>query len=105
MKIITVCKEGNNRSVQFAHLLKYKYKADVLAIGTSTCSVETQKMLYEWADYVIVTDSALLPLPVEIDELKIKLWDVGADTYPRPFNEDLYAIAKQIIADNPLEAV
>lgn len=105
MKIITVCKEGNNRSVQFSHLLKYKYRADVLPIGVDSCSPETQEMLYKWADYIIVTDAALLPLPVEGYESKIKLWDVGADSYPRPFNEELYEIAKRIIKENPLEKI
>lgn len=103
MKIITVCKEGNNRSVHFSHLLKYKYKgSDVLPIGVVSCSIETQRMLFDWADHIIVTDEALMSLLPEGYDDKIKLWDVGADRYKRPFNAELYEIVKRFIEENPL---
>jgi galactitol-specific phosphotransferase system IIB component len=102
MKIVTVCKEGNNRSVTLAHLLKYKYKADVLPIGVASCSPETQKMLYEWADHIIVADVELMSLMPDGYETKTKLWNVGPDIFPRPFNPELLAIAKQLIEENPL---
>lgn len=105
MKILTICDQGNNRSVQFAHLLKYKYKADVLSIGISNTSDETKNMLYQWADFIIVTEESLLyQLPASIRG-KTRLWDVGEDKYPRPFNPELLEIAKRFIKENPLEAI
>lgn len=102
MKILTVCDQGNNRSVQFAHLLKYKYKADVLSMGIDNTSDETKNMLFEWADYIIVTEeSQLYKIPAVI-RVKCRLWDVGEDRYPRPFNKELLAIVRQYIAENPL---
>ncbi len=104
MKIMTICDQGNNRSVTFAHLLKYKYPgSDVIAIGLGRCSVETQKMLFDWADYLIVTDKELYDNMEPGWEEKKRLWDVGKDVYPRPFNKYLYQLAKDFIENNPLE--
>ncbi len=100
IKILTVCDQGNNRAVQFAHLLKYKYKADAIPVGLDTTSKETLDMLYTWADYIILTDKTQ-KVPGEYTS-KVKLWDVGEDRYPRPFNPVLLVIAKKMIEDNPL---
>lgn len=100
MNILTVCDQGNNRSVQFAHLLKYKYKgSDAIAIGLKTTTEETLQMLYEWADVLILTEEKqLMNIPGAYHE-KVKVWDVGEDRYPRPFNIELYEIAKQYIKE------
>lgn len=103
MKILTICDQGNNRSVQFAHLLKYKYKGfDVIPIGLSTTSLPTLQMLFEWANIIILTEPCQKEQIPFCYEHKVKVWDVGADTYPRPFNKELYAKARAIIEQNPL---
>lgn len=97
MKILTVCDQGNNRSVQFAHLLKY-WKHDVIPVGVTTNTLETLEMLYKWADVIILTDR-VQNIPSEYED-KVKVFDVGADTYPRPFNPELLAKAKQYLEEN-----
>lgn len=100
MNILTICDQGNNRSVQFAHLLKYKYSgSDVIPAGLNL-SHQTLKMLCNWADIIILTDK-LQKIPDEYIG-KIKVWDVGEDHYPRPFNSELNRLARKIIEENPL---
>ena len=102
MKILTVCEQGNNRSVTFATLLRYKYKCDTIPMGFDTMSAESQVMLYNWADVIIITDKNLVEcLPKEYKQ-KMKLWDVGPDHYIRPFNRNLHQLASKIIEENPL---
>lgn len=101
MKILTVCDQGNNRSVQFAHLLKYKYKgSDTIPVGLSSHSKETLEMLFKWADVIILTDR-VQKVPDEYKD-KVKVWDVGEDRYPRPFNPELHQLARKLIEENPL---
>jgi predicted protein tyrosine phosphatase len=103
MNILTVCQHGNNRSVHFAHLLRYKYKeASVIAAGLLKLDKDTLHMLFEWADIIIVTETSLAPqIPKEYYD-KIKIWNVGPDTYKRPFNPELLILCKKYIEENPL---
>ncbi len=94
MKILTLCDQGNNRSVQFAHLLKY-WNNDTLSAGLKTTSVETLTMLYEWADIIILTEDVQV-IPDKYSE-KALLLNVGPDTYPRPFNPMLHKKAKELL--------
>jgi galactitol-specific phosphotransferase system IIB component len=104
MKILCVCEQGNNRSVTFAHLLRYKYlNSEVIPMGMLSLQHETKKMLYRWADIIIVTDKKLMDSSLLAHfKDKVKLWDVGADNYNRPFNVRLYQKAKYLINQNPL---
>lgn len=88
MKILTVCDQGNNRSVVLAHQLKY-WGHDVIPVGLATNSQATLHMLYRWADRIIVTENGMKSkIPADFDP-KIETWDVGPDTYPRPMNREL----------------
>lgn len=97
MKLLTVCDQGNNRSVHFAHLLKY-WHHDVIPIGLKTTSESTLLMLFDWADYIIVTDKTQ-EIPLQYKE-KVRLFDVGEDNYPRPFNPELYQKVREILDQN-----
>lgn len=100
MNILTVCSQGNNRSVTLAHLLRYKYPdADVIPAGVHTLSKTTLNMLFKWADVVALTDSSLSG---DVPTTKTVLFDVGEDKYPRPFNKELLRICKLLIEENPL---
>lgn len=57
-------------------------------------------MLYDWADVIILTEASQHYQMPEGYDAKIKLWNVGHDTYPRPFNPELHAKAKQFLEDN-----
>ena len=85
-KILCVCERGNSRSVALAWLLK-EIGHEALAIGMYTSSRETQKMLFEWADTIIVVD-AQISFPIECVK-KITVWDVGKDQYFRSFSPEL----------------
>lgn len=91
MKILVVCDEGNNRSVTIAHHLKY-WNHDVLSAGLNRNSEETLKMLSDWADRIITTDGSQY-----INSNKVQLWDVGPDTYPRPFNKTLLSKVRALM--------
>ena len=97
MKILCVCNQGNNRSVQFAHILKY-WKHDTIPIGIDTTTKETLKILYKWADVIICTDETQV-IPAEYQK-KYRLWNVGPDIYPRPFNKELRAKATTFLEEN-----
>lgn len=86
MKILVVCDEGNNRSVTVAHHLKY-WAHDVLTVGLDRNTPETIRMLCDWADRIIITHTNQ-EIPGDFPE-KVQLWNLGPDTYPRPFNKDL----------------
>jgi hypothetical protein len=97
VKILVVCHHGNNRSVNFAHRIKY-IGHDVLTAGLKTNSTDTLRLLYEWADSIIITEESQ-EIPDEYFE-KVTLFDVGPDTYPRPFNPELDGKVKEIIKQN-----
>jgi hypothetical protein len=88
VKILVVCDEGNNRSVTVAHHLKY-WGHDVLTAGLKRNSMGTLNMLFDWADRVIYTEPDQFFTLSPSDQRKFQLWNLGPDTYPRPFNKDL----------------
>lgn len=90
-KILCVCNEGNNRSVTVAHQLKY-LGHDCIPVGLSTNSQSTLELLCEWADHIIVTDSEQQVPPQH--QSKVRLWDIGPDVFPRPFNKTLLAVVR-----------
>lgn len=100
MKIVTVCSQGNNRSVHAAYMLRYRRKVDgggtndVIPIGIKTMSRETTMMLFNWADLIILTDKRYLPLLPENYGDKLRIWDVGEDRWPRPFDKELLSLLK-----------
>lgn len=99
MKILCVCDIGNNRSVHFASQLKF-WKHDTIAIGLDTTTQETLKMLYEWADIILLTENMQRLKMPEGYEAKIKFCDVGIDIYPRPYNAELLAKVRGYLEDN-----
>jgi len=96
-KLLVVCQQGNNRSVTIASSLKYAEGGqDVLTAGLETNTKATLAMLFKWADRIILTDQTQR-VPEEFLD-KVRLWDVGADTYPRPHNLELLRKARSLIA-------
>jgi hypothetical protein len=108
MKILVLCDQGNNRSVTIAHHLKY-WGHDVLSAGLLTNEPETLALLSVWADRIIVTEQLHYDLikqsPMAATEImnKVQLWDVGPDTYPRPFNRKLLAKVRKLMQEHKAE--
>ncbi len=90
-KILTICAAGNSRSVCLAWLLKQKYKKEAIAIGMGNSSLDTIKMLCEWADTIILTTREGGHPYLKSPEVKDKVLfcDVGRDRYFRGFEQDL----------------
>jgi hypothetical protein len=87
MKLLCCCDQGINRSVHLASLLKHSH--DTIAIGLATNSPETQKMLCDWADKILITDEIQrMQMPQGYKE-KTVLINIGPDIYPRPYNQRL----------------
>jgi galactitol-specific phosphotransferase system IIB component len=97
MKILTVCSQGNNRSVHLGHPLKY-WNHDVIPIGVDNTSVETLEMLFKWADVIITTEENQF-IPDKFTPKRV-LFDVGPDTYKRPFNVELHMKVKEWLREN-----
>lgn len=99
MRLLTVCDQGNNRSITLAHQLKY-LGHDVLSAGLQTNKDETLRMLYDWAERIITTDTTQV-IPDKFQS-KVVLFDLGIDVYPRPFNTTLLQKVKWLIKNQPL---
>lgn len=98
--ILCVCAHGNNRSVTMAHILKYVENFETLTAGLEYHTPETLKMLFEWADVIVVPDRNLLDYIPQVHKEKVKFYDIGEDVYPRPFNDQLYKKAKYLMDQN-----
>lgn len=85
-RILCVCRQGDNRSVHAAWLLK-KHGKEAIAVGVDETSVESFKILQDWADRVIVLDKVLWGRTPKSE--KNELVDIGPDIYPRPLNKEL----------------
>lgn len=99
MRILTICDQGNNRSVMFAHLLKYWWN-ECIAAGLKTNSPETLAMLYNWADLIILTEKEQYKEIHPDLNWKVLLLDVWPDNYPRPFNKELHEKVKILLEEN-----
>lgn len=100
MKILCVCDQGNNRAVHFSSILKYEGH-ETIPIGLATTSAETLEMLFQWADLILCTDTTqVIPPPYQT---KYRLYNVGQDRYPRPFNRQLYLKVKKLLQQKPIQ--
>ena len=101
MKILTICRAGLVRSVALADVLKLHFEpTDVLPMGIDFNSDSTKKMLYEWADKIIVMEQHYLDkLP---DEFKSKTLtcEVGPDIYGNSHHPDLINKVFRWVRDN-----
>jgi len=98
--ILCVCAHGNNRSVTMAYILKYVLNFEPLTAGLEYHTQETLKMLYEWADVIIVPEEKLIAMIPEEHKSKIKFYNIGEDVYPRPFNKELLAKARKLMDED-----
>ena len=108
-KVLTCCRGGQVRSVALKYLLSYwsESPCDVLACGVESNTEETRKMLYEWADYIVVmTPDFAQWVPKEFHEKngkrKLFCYDVGEDRFMNPFHPELQAMLKQMILNHGL---
>ena len=85
-----MCERGIHRSVTAQWLLSHD-QHEVISAGILTLSDETMRMLYDWADRVVLLDGRYRDqIPAE----KLVLWDVGPDIFDHHFNIDLVRILR-----------
>lgn len=123
MKILTICRGGQVRSVALKYLLHYSNygQHDVLACGVESNTQETREMLYEWADIIIVmtpefakfvpekyhTKWVLTPNSTRgykdgAEERRLYCFNVGEDRFMNPFHPELQAMLKHMIEKSGL---
>lgn len=76
-----MCQGGNSRSVAMAYLLKYFYNIDAIACSWEKNSPETLKMLFEWADNILIMQGNFEQYIPEEYKSKIRVTDVGPDIW------------------------
>ena len=100
MKIVCLCQRGNSRSVALAWILKDKMremKHEVIATGMLVTSRQTRRMLYDWADLIILVVGRYKHWIPEEYHHKLRVWDVGSDIYFRGFDDGLIKMFEEYI--------
>lgn len=102
MKFLCVCQGGRVRSGAMAWALK-DFSQDSLAAGWEATSVETLRMLCDWADGIVVMQQEFIERlrvkigPGNIDLRKILIVDVGADVFGTPTHDALLPYLRGIV--------
>lgn len=95
-KVLCVCHAGMVRSVAMTWALKAR-GLDSIAIGINAHSDATKQMMFEWADLVVVMESAI-KIP-DIYQPKTVIVDVGPDRFHTPSHPELQSMVHQATAD------
>lgn len=98
LKFFTMCQGGNVRSVGLTYAIKH-YGQQAIAAGWETASPDTIRMLCEWADYVMPMQAEFVKyIPKEFHG-KVKVIDVGPDTYGYPNHPTLQNFFMRIVKE------
>jgi hypothetical protein len=85
MKILCLGRKGDSRSAALAWLLKQKGH-DAIAVGMRCMGSDTRKMMLDWSDKIILLHEKCGEGVPEEYWSKLKIWEVGRDTYMRNFD-------------------
>jgi hypothetical protein len=103
MKFLCVCEMGTVRSGAMAIALKNYGQSDTLQCGWRSGSPETLRMLFAWADAIIVMQPEMIGLLTEkigaFDYDKVLVVDVGVDIYGHPMHDKLIQHLFPIVED------
>jgi predicted protein tyrosine phosphatase len=108
LKVVTTCRGGHVRSVGLKYRLTYVYGHDVIACGHESNSEEVRRMLYEWADVIVIMESYMeeyIPKEFHITKdgkRKLFCYDVGEDRFGNPFHPELQAMLENMIQKHKL---
>lgn len=85
-RVLCICEGGNVRSVGLAFRLKQCHGLDAIAASWRFNSPETLKLLYGWADRIVVMQPEMWEhVPAEFRS-KAAICDVGPDNYGTAFH-------------------
>lgn len=107
MNILTLCEQGQNRSVVLASILRRKlHNKDIISAGCYTFSQETLVMLYDWADKIIVVEEGLVSLIHPEYQEKVILFPIGPDVWGfKPDINLIYRINELLETTNLIKKV
>jgi len=92
IKILCVCQHGYCRSVGTRYCLNKRGYNNVIAIGWRNTSLETLKMLSDWADIILVAKPYHADyLPSGKEKVNNK-FTIGEDNWLNPMNKELHEI-------------
>jgi len=93
MKIVTMCRGGNVRSVAAKMVLNRYFGHEVIAIGYDNTNNETKKLVFDWADRIVIMSMEIWDLALASHDAeyghKFNILDVGQDVWGDPFKVDL----------------
>ena len=98
-KFLCICQGGNVRSVGMAFALKYSGHQDALAASWQTNTPETLKMLYDWANYIVLMQGEFHKYIPSVYATKIRIVDVGPDKFGYAFHPDLQNFCQKVVKD------
>jgi len=104
-KILVMCQRGNCRSVATAFILKdHRGYNNVVTCGVETASLKTRRMLYAWAELIIICGEPELVNKVDPEFIQFmpNLFhlDIGPDIWGNPFNQDLLSKVNAVLKEN-----
>jgi hypothetical protein len=98
-KFLAVCHGGNNRSAALTRILHDEMGQEAVPIGWSRHTEQSLNHFCEWADYVIaMTAEIATHIPMKFKD-KIRVVDVGEDTYGNPYHAVLTASLRSIVRE------
>ena len=96
IKILTVCHQGNCRSVATRWCLIKRGYRNVISTGCMSTNPETLQMLCDWADKILVAKPKHgKPLPDNAQDKIDKRFTIGEDLWHNPMNKKLQDIANK----------
>jgi hypothetical protein len=96
-----MCQGGHVRSVAVKFLLHYVFGGhDVLACGWQSNTEETRKMLFEWADLVVIMDKDFSKFVPPEFRKKLVCYHVGPDRFGSPFHPGLQKMLRGMITQH-----
>lgn len=101
MKVLCLGRHGNSRSVALAYLLKRKGH-DAIAVGMRCMRRDTRKMLLDWANLIVLLHEKCQEGVPDEYWSKLKIWEVGKDTYFKEFDEHLIELLNGYIESEKL---
>lgn len=84
-----MCEGGVVRSVAMACVLKANHNQDAIACSWKWNPPETRRLLYAWADYIVLMESYFIKHVPKKFHHKTRVVDVGPDRYGSSMNLEL----------------
>jgi hypothetical protein len=96
VKILCFSRKGKSRAACLANLLHHRGH-ETIAVGARVLGRETRKMLFEWADRIILLHEKCETAIPDTYWDKLSIWEVGRDTYFKGWDEKLVGLYEKYI--------